>query len=193
MSVRTSTDFVETSLTLEENKKHDTEEETESDSDDEFFSGLTSANAESLRSQISAMAAGFSVQEEKRQQAEFQRIRQAFEICDVSDVKDEEVQYSIDFCKRHSMNISDMIEKEGLSFLKMMREMMKEDPGVGSRKTVLSDDKIDCGENKVEEKATNSRDEDYVPEKVLVKKRKRVRAGVKNKPLGEAKKNRATT
>jgi len=188
MSVRTNADIVETSLTLEESKKHDTEEETESDSDDEFFSGLTSANAESLRSQISAMAVGFSVQEEKRQHAEFQRIRQAFEICDVSDLKDEEVQYSIDFCKRHNMNISYMIEKEGLSFLEMMREMMKDDPGDGPGKTVLLNDKVDCGENNVEEKATNSRDEDYVPEKVLVKKRKKTRVREKNRPLGEVKK-----
>ena len=72
MSVRTSANLMETSLiTLEESKKDDAEEETESDSDDEFFIGLTSANAESLRSQISAMAISFSIQEEKRQQVVF--------------------------------------------------------------------------------------------------------------------------
>jgi len=175
MSLKTNLDPAEKSSVLKEMKEHETEGETESDSDEAFFDGLTKANAESLRAQMSAMATGFSVQAEQRKKDEFQRIKQSLQILNASNLKDNEVQYSIDFCKRHNMNIGDLIEKEGLSFLRLMREMMKGDHELSPRKNIHSSTRTAPGEDKLEETATGSGDEDYVPQKVTKVNRRRIK------------------
>jgi len=188
MSLNTNSDSVKKSLELDEVKEYDTEGETESDSDEAFFDGLTKANAESLRAEMSAMATGFLIQAEQREKDEFQRVKQSLQILNTSDLKDNEVQYSIDFCKRHDMNIGDMIEKEGLCFLMLMREMMKGDTELTTRKNVQSSTKTALGEEKLEEKTTGSGDEDYMPQKVVKVNRRRVRVPVKKTFDGTIKK-----
>jgi len=177
MSKNATTDSFQTSLALEEKKDSETECETESDSD-AIFDGLTKANAESLRSQISAMTAGLSVQAEQHKRDEFQDVKRSFQIRNALDLKDEEVRYCIDFCKRHGMNVKEMIEKEGLSFLALMREMMKDDQEPSPMKAQSNSGRA-SGEVKLEKKTTEC-DEDYTPEKVMKVNRRKVKRAVKN-------------
>merc|ERR1719233_1588843 len=67
------------------------------------------------------------------------------------------------------MNIDEQIEREGLSFLELMREMMKHDPEEEQKNSYLGD----LIESDNEEKAPKSEDEDFEPNSVAKPRRKR--------------------
>jgi len=133
------------------------------------------------------MTGGLSLQAEQRKRDEFLDIKRSFHILNALDLKDEEVRYTIAFCKRQNMNPMDTIAKEGLSFLTIMREMMKQDL-VSSPNKAQSNAKRHPGEVKLAKKAIEI-DEDYKPGKVKkVKRRRPKKAGKKVHNVGGTKK-----
>jgi len=165
-----STDPAENKLKIEEKKQNESESETESESDDAFFDGISKVNAENIRSQISKIKQGLCVQIEQQGREEQERVKQKFKmLCNATDIKDEEAKFTVDFCRRHDMNIDEQIEREGLSFLELMREMMKHDPEEEQKNSYLGD-LIDSDN---EEKAPKSADEDFEPNSVAKPRRKR--------------------
>jgi len=175
MSVDAKADSVPRGSAIEEKIQSESECETESDSDN-IFDGMSKEDAERIRSQITSMTAGLLRQAEQQKRDKFVDIKRSFQILNAADLKDEEVQYTIDFCTRHDMNVTDTIAKEGLSFLAIMREMMKQDQGPSPIKAQPNAKRYP-GEVK-HEKATEI-DEDYKPEKVKKVNRKRPKKAVK--------------
>jgi len=173
-----STDPVKSIFDLKLPKVHKSDSETESDSEDAIFNGVSKDSAEELRSQIAKIKVGFSVQVEQQGREELQRVKEKFRIfCNPTDLTDEEVEFSLAFCKRHNMNTEDMIEREGLSFLHLMREMMKCEPEAEQSREIQSGKSALSIE---EEKDAKNKDENYEPNKVIKKRRRKARAAVKN-------------
>jgi len=180
-----STDPAETILKLDKTKQYESENETESESDDAFFNGITKANADNLRSQISKIKEGLSLQIEQQGREQQQRVKQKFKmLSNATEITDEVVKFSVDFCKRHDMNIDDMIEREGTSFLELMREMMKYEPEEEQKGSNRLGKSVEYDN---EEKAPQSAHEDFDPNRLVKTRRKRRALAGKSKVKREKK------
>jgi len=85
----------------------------------------------------------------------------------------------MDFCKRHDMNVEHHIEREGLTYLTLMREMMRSEQEAEEKTEPRSSKAASSiSEDNKEKKDERSKDEDYEPDKV-VKTRQKSRSIVK--------------
>jgi len=142
---------------VDEKTDCESECETESDSGDSIFDGIDDEN---LKTNMRKLAAGFSVQTGQQEKEEVDRVHQAIKVsCEAIDITDKEIKWIIDFCKRHNMILEESLAKDGVSFIELMREMMRDEQApvqVRSR-----------GEGctaKSESMDANSGDEEYLPE-----------------------------
>lgn len=128
------------------------------------------------------MKVGLSRQIEKQGREQLERVKKKIHILhDVTDMTNEEVQFTVDFCDKNEINIEENIKREGLSFLKLMREMMSVELEVEQRtKRRLVDSALSIKvESDSKENGIRGTYVDYDQKKVVKTRRRKRRKTVK--------------